>query len=119
MTAFYIFAGAREEALAREAILGGMGEEKIRAARVTTFATKYGLAMALYRIAVLASLGIFLLFYEMAVVNFLFQEENVSLSGSVALLSREELGRYAVWKDSALEDVWNMTGRVFSLLSLL
>lgn len=112
MTAFYIFAGAREEALAREAILGGAGADEIHAARVTTFATKYGLAMALYRIAVLASLGIFLLFYEMAVVNFLFQEDDVKLVGGVTSLSRDKLKHYAVLEDSALEEVWNATGRV-------
>lgn len=111
VTAFYIFAGAREEALARKSISGKCNRDENQGVRVMTFATKYGLAMALYRIAVLASLGIFLLFYEVAVVNFVFQEQVVKLSRSVTELSREDLERYAVLRNSALEDVWSRTGK--------
>lgn len=106
ITAFFIFAGERDQALAHEASLSG----DMDASHAVSFATKYGLAMTLYRIALLSFVGIFVLFYEVAVVNFLFQQQSLSLARSVTTLTEAELTTYAVLKNSALENVWNATG---------
>lgn len=66
--------------------------------------------MKLYRIAIVAILGIFVLFYEVAVVNVLFQQQKSMLEKSVQTLTDAELKDYAVLKDSALENVWQETG---------
>lgn len=80
-----------------------------------SFATKYGLAMTLFRISLLAFVAVFALFYEVAVVNFLFQQQTLELKKSVKSLSQSELREYSVLKNSALENVWNATGTSISI----
>lgn len=77
--------------------------------RALSFSTHYQLAMKFYRIAIVAILGIFVLFYEVAVVNVLFQQRQSVLEKSVQQLTDADLGDYAVLKDSALENVWQET----------
>lgn len=75
--------------------------------KVMALATKYGLSMTLFRISLLAFLGVFALFYEVAVVNFVFQQSRVEIGKSVRNLSSRELAQYAVLRNSALENVWS------------
>ncbi|CAN8073779.1 unnamed protein product [Agarophyton chilense] len=107
ITAFFIFSGERDQALAHEAAL----QQGVSAREAVSFATKYGLSMSLFRMALLALVAIFALFYEVAVVNFLFQQHNQTLSKPVRRLSLEQLADFAVLKDSALENVWDATLR--------
>lgn len=72
--------------------------------------SKYGLALTLFSASVVALGAIFALFYEVAVVNFLFQQRPMSLDKSVRSLSSNDLKEYAVVQDSALEVVWDQTG---------
>eukprot|EP00177_Eucheuma_denticulatum_P001741 GFKZ01003130.1.p1 GENE.GFKZ01003130.1~~GFKZ01003130.1.p1 ORF type:complete len:665 (-),score=34.78 GFKZ01003130.1:1545-3539(-) len=78
--------------------------------KVMALASKYGLSMTLFRISLLAFLGVFALFYEVAVVNFVFQQSRVELGKSVRNLSSRELAKYAVLRNSALENVWSAAG---------
>lgn len=114
ITAFFIFAGERDEAMAHEANVNHHTRDDAMA-----FATKYGLAMTLFRIALLALIGIFALFYEVAVVNFLFQQQNQSLSKPVKRLPIPALEKFAVLKGSALENVWNATGKLLRYVTPL
>lgn len=120
VTAFFIFTGERDEAMAYEAQTHASRHlvspskssnhlYNISESSDIVFATKYGLSMTLYRIALVAFLGIFILFYEVAVVNFLFQQQSLFISQSVRALTAEELKKYSVLKGSALENVWNAT----------
>lgn len=133
VTAFFIFAGEREQAMAHEfdiaerahghhalktqGLLGwslhrGKKLERIDEYRDSVaFATKYGLSMTLFRIALLAFIAVFALFYEVAVVNFLFQQNSLRIEKGVRNLSTRELNNFAVLKNSALENVWNATGK--------
>lgn len=108
ITAFFIFAGERDEAMAHEANVNHHNNDDAMA-----FATKYGLAMTLFRMALLALIAIFALFYEVAVVNFLFQQQNQSLSKPVKRLPLADLKHFSVLRGSALENVWNATGKLF------
>lgn len=78
ITAFFVFAGQRDEAVAHESALhpnqnafaikysqDGSGNQTSN----LSFTTKYGMSMALFRIALLAFIGVFVLFYEVAVVR--------------------------------------------------
>lgn len=80
-----------------------------------SFSAKYGLSMTLFRLSLLAFVAVFALFYEVAVVNFLFQQQKLELSKSVKSLSNSELSQYSVLKNSALENVWNATGMFVSI----
>lgn len=83
-----------------------------------SFATKYGLSMTLFRIALLAFLAVFALFYEVAVVNFLFQQNSLQIEKAVRNLSTKDLANFTVLKNSALENVWNATGKHLDILLL-
>lgn len=107
VTAFFIFVGARDHAIAHETEVTG---DESNPTKLSSFAVKYGLATTMYRIALVSFVGIFLLFYEVAVVNFLFQQQDLSLAKSVKSLTVQELQQYAVTKNSAVESVWNATG---------
>eukprot|EP00178_Gracilaria_changii_P021142 TRINITY_DN62989_c0_g1_i1.p1 TRINITY_DN62989_c0_g1~~TRINITY_DN62989_c0_g1_i1.p1 ORF type:complete len:556 (+),score=71.52 TRINITY_DN62989_c0_g1_i1:423-2090(+) len=106
ITAFFIFAGERDQAMAHEATLHHQDAEE-----AVSFATKYGLAMTLFRIALLALIGIFALFYEVAVVNFLFQQQNQTLSKPIRRLPPRQLQEFVVLNNSALENVFDATVR--------
>lgn len=106
ITAFLIFAGEGDSALAHEAQLRPTSEQASK-----SYTAKYGLSMALFRMALLALLAIFALFYEVAVVNFLFQQQSLELTKPVKRLSLKQLQGFAVLGDSALELVWNATGK--------
>lgn len=75
----------------------------------------YWLIISLLRMAFGAFVIIFMLFYEVAVVNVLFQQSAVELGTNVTDLSDSQLAEYAVLEASALEDVWNETGVYFIL----
>lgn len=77
---------------------------------LSSVATRHDLAMTLFRISVLAYVAIFTLFYEVAVVNFIFLQEKVELRKAVNSLSRNQLESYSVLKESSLEAIWNITG---------
>ena len=109
VTGFLLLADAGPEAIAYERQIHG----REGATRARSFATKYGLSMSFYRFAIMAYVGIFVLFYEVAVVNFLFQQQTQSLARSVKSLTVNELKEYSVLKDSALELVWNTTGMYY------
>lgn len=139
ITAFFIFTGERDEALAYENHVRELKSTSARSHKSfdsapvsfassnfsdvpprpiahspssqenDSFATKYGLSMTLFRIALVSFFAIFALFYEVAVVNFLFQQRNVELSKTVRSLSPEELQSYSILKNSALEHTWNAT----------
>ncbi len=82
----------------------------------------YKSAVLLWRIALSAFLVILLLFYEVAVVNFLFIEQSNPQGVRVTKLGRTQLREYAVLKNSALEDVWSRTGTnsfLYSTFSVL
>lgn len=149
ITAFFIFAGERDEAMAHENDMQSRNarlyREQVRYNSVrrrilgekspaehplsqdvspprkysSSFATKYGLSMTLFRIALVAFAGIFALFYEVAVVNFLFQQQSLELSKSVRSLSVVELQRYSVLRNSALENVWNASGMNTPIATIL
>lgn len=77
-----------------------------RAARAT-----YRAALWLYRAALSAFLIMFVLFYEISVVNVLFMQNTAErLRKSTEKLSRRELGHYAVLRASAIEEIWRKTG---------
>lgn len=71
---------------------------------------KYGLALTLFNASLVAFVAVFALFYEIAVVNFLFQQRTMEIDKEVASLSVDELRRFTVLKDSALEQVWTAAG---------
>lgn len=134
VTAFFIFAGERDQAMAYEhdtkkhahlhlrgprsrgvrrrssAAASVVTNERDAYKRSMTFATKYGLSMTLFRISLLSFIAVFALFYEVAVVNFLFQQQALEIDKRVKSLSVSELESYSVLKNSALENVWHATG---------
>lgn len=77
---------------------------------VPSISTRYWAVINFFRLSFGAFVLIFVLFYEVAVVNFLFQQSQVTINQPVKSLSREELEKYSVLKASALEDVWHQTG---------
>ena len=65
---------------------------------------------ALLRGAGKVYLAIFLLFYGAAVVNFIFEEQSKELTNGLKFLSDRELRKFAILRDSALEDVFLENG---------
>ncbi|KAI0563596.1 hypothetical protein FGB62_37g210 [Gracilaria domingensis] len=103
VSACFIFAGNWEEIMDDEdGSQAGSIDSDIR----VNIAKKYALASLLFRIALVALVAIFALFYEVAVVDVLFQAQSQSLSKPVTELTREQLKEFAVLDNSALEDVW-------------
>ncbi|PXF48836.1 hypothetical protein BWQ96_01392 [Gracilariopsis chorda] len=74
-----------------------------------SFLTKFSLATSLFRISLIAFIAMFSLFYEVAVVNFLFQQQRIEIPKSIGQLSTLELRQYCVLKDTGLENIWNNT----------
>lgn len=68
-------------------------------------------SLSMLRAAVCSFGAIVYLFYGAAVVNFLFAQSNVHMTKSVAGLRVSDLSHYAVLKDSALEYVWDASGK--------
>lgn len=66
----------------------------------------------LMRVSLSVTFVIFLMFYEVAVVNFLFIQQSAPRLKNVKDLTKEELAQFCVERDAATEDVWNKT--VFS-----
>lgn len=64
--------------------------------------------------SLIALVAIFVLFYEIGVVNSLFQTQELKIGKQVSSLSCEELRKYAVLKNSALENVWESHGELAS-----
>lgn len=138
VTAFFIFAGERDQAMAYEFDSvghkdhnratrtrsrwgrlfnnGTRAEQVEECRRSVSFATKYGLSMTLFRVSLLSFIAVFALFYEVAVVNFLFQQNSLAISKSVRNLSVRELKNYAVLQNSALANVWEATGKRLNML---
>ncbi|KAI0561096.1 hypothetical protein FGB62_93g036 [Gracilaria domingensis] len=75
------------------------------------FLTKSSLAISLFRISLIAFVALFSLFYEVAVVNFIFQQQNLQITKDIEHLTLMDLGRYAVVRDTAVEAVWNFRGK--------
>ncbi|CAN8071745.1 unnamed protein product [Agarophyton chilense] len=71
------------------------------------FPTKFSLSTSLFRISIITFIAIFSLFYEVAVVNFLFQQQNHELTKDIEHLTVEELQQYCVVRDTAIEAIWN------------
>eukprot|EP00177_Eucheuma_denticulatum_P000477 GFKZ01000839.1.p1 GENE.GFKZ01000839.1~~GFKZ01000839.1.p1 ORF type:complete len:565 (+),score=72.70 GFKZ01000839.1:73-1767(+) len=124
LTAFMVFVGARDEAMAAAAYRananadadanasgsGSGGRKGGRGMAVMWRAqSRYVFALSMHRIAVLALAAVFLLFYEVAVVNFLFSQQTSTVKVAVTKLTREDLAHYAVLRGSALESLWNAT----------
>lgn len=59
-------------------------------------------------LSVVSLLAVTILFYEIGVVNFLFQNQHIRLGKALTDLSRNELANYCAIKDSASESVWNI-----------
>lgn len=111
VTAFFIFTGQNDLALQYEMQTGNYD------ARATLLAMKYSISMTLFRYAVIGFCAIFMMFYQAAIVNFLFfQDQQEWHMRRLTSLTRDELRKYSVLNDSALEQVWKTTGK-FSLLS--
>lgn len=120
-TALMVFLGARDEAMAAAACRMGKARAAAAAPSVPTTPpsspvglvlharSRYVFALSMHRIAVLALAAVFLLFYEVAVVNFLFSQQTATVKVAVTRLTREQLAQYAVLRGSALETVWNAT----------
>lgn len=76
ITGFFIFVGERNGAIAHESEIHPnmnskndiLGPGRWKSRKTLSFETKYSMAMALFRIALLVFIGIFCLFYEVAVV---------------------------------------------------
>lgn len=77
--------------------------------RVVQRFAQFKMARMFLRIAVSAMCVIFLLFYEIAVVNFLFIENAKLLKRDVRELSERDLREFSVEEGAATEDVWNRT----------
>ncbi|CAN8071743.1 unnamed protein product [Agarophyton chilense] len=71
------------------------------------FLTKFSLSTSLFRISIVAFIAMFSLFYEVAVVNFLFQQQNLELTKDIEHLTLKELHQYCVVRDTAAEAIWN------------
>ncbi len=67
------------------------------------------MARRLLQVALSATAVVFLLFYEIAVVNFLFIEQSKPRIQSVEKLSAEKLRHYSIQKNAATEVVWHRT----------
>ena len=101
-------------------LLGQQGstnlEEEIRSAQgdaaAKSFAARNGVVTSLFRVAIGAYILIFILFYEVAVVNFLFLESTPVLSKRVSRIPVSELKNYGILKNSALESVWLSAGKL-------
>ncbi len=63
-------------------------------------------AVASLKIAVAAFFAIVILFYEIAVVNFVFLKKTHSLQKNLADLSKDEMSRYIIVKGGATEVIW-------------
>lgn len=80
-------------------------------AETEQYRSQYNVATSLFRFALICFAGLFFLFYEAAVVQFLFHQRRIEITKSVTTLSDEELRSFAVMGDSALEDIWLATGK--------
>ncbi|KAI0560691.1 hypothetical protein FGB62_104g038 [Gracilaria domingensis] len=73
-------------------------------------------AMTLFRTSTVAMCAIVALFYEVAVVNFLFQRRNSTVS--IEDISKNEHAKFAVPSATALENVWENEGMTSNWLLL-
>lgn len=80
-------------------------------AETQQYRSQYNVATSLFRFSLICFAGLFFLFYEAAVVQFLFHQRRIEITKGVSTLSEEELRSFAVMKDSALEDIWLATGK--------
>eukprot|EP00178_Gracilaria_changii_P002503 TRINITY_DN136_c0_g2_i8.p1 TRINITY_DN136_c0_g2~~TRINITY_DN136_c0_g2_i8.p1 ORF type:complete len:572 (-),score=69.17 TRINITY_DN136_c0_g2_i8:915-2630(-) len=71
------------------------------------FLTKFSLATSLFRVSLIAFVAMFSLFYEVAVVNFLFQQQNLQITKDIEHFTSAELSKYSVVQDTAMEAIWN------------
>lgn len=94
-----------------KALLESSPEEVEReyAQRVVKRLATYKVAKRLIRIAISSMIVIFLLFYELAVAQFLFVEQKKPNLKDVRTLTRENLMEYSVEKDAATENTWHRT----------
>lgn len=83
--------------------------DQVEFERISDRFLSYKVVRLLMRIAVSAMIVIFLLFYEVAVVNYLFIEQSKPKLRDVQQLSKEDLKMYAVEKLAATEQVWHQT----------
>lgn len=74
--------------------------------RITDHISSYKVSRIMIRLSLTSMVVIFLLFYELSVVNFLFIETKALNVQDVRSLSASELTAYAVEEDTAAEDVW-------------
>lgn len=77
--------------------------------------TKYRVAINFFRVGLLSFMAIFALFYELALVNFLFQNQSPSFRKRIRDMERSELQNIAVLKDSGEEEVLISIGLFRSL----
>ena len=76
-----------------------------------SIAARDSIVGALLRMSVGSSILIFILFYEVAVVNVLFSERTPTLSKQISRLTLDELKQYGILQNSALENVWISVGK--------
>ncbi len=85
--------------------------------RVAYRMSSYKVARRILQLAVSLVVVIFLLFYEMAVVHFLFIESKKPIVQNPKALSKEELKGYSIEENAATEKVWNRTGMLSVIVS--
>lgn len=86
---------------------GHLGEQRRR--RISFL--RYSLAINLIRVSFLFFVALFVMFYELSLVNFVFQQQNLHIKKDVDSLSPNELNKFSIMKNSALENIWNRTGK--------
>lgn len=99
----------------------GFSQQETEADTVVAYRSKYYQpAVRLWQAALSIFLVVLLLFYEVAVVNFLFIEQsNSEESVRVTKLGPPQLKEFALLKNSAIERVWAETGAYMSSASSL
>lgn len=87
--------------------VGNIGNPEARERLIAESLSRFHVARLMLRISVSAMCVIFLLFYEIAVVNFLFIENNKAFVRNIRGLSLKSLRQFSVEENAATEDVWN------------
>ncbi len=78
---------------------------------------RYRAALWLFRVSITMFVLIFILFYEIAVVNFMFMQNNTPLALNIERLSKPELSEYTILKSSGIEDIWRKIGKLRCFLT--
>lgn len=80
-------------------------------------AARYKLAVWLFRSSTAAFILIFVLFYEIAVVNVVVNRATTPKTFNIKRLSKAKLKQFAVLESSGIEDIWRKTADPFGKFS--